>query len=65
VRAVVLGCAVAGADGGGGLWCPEPIMKAACMHVWDPHQAMWRCSVIRSNKLYFFIEKHYYSNGPY
>jgi hypothetical protein len=36
VRAVVLRCAVARADGVGGLWWLEPMMEAVCMHVWAP-----------------------------
>jgi hypothetical protein len=34
--AMVLWCAVAGADGGGGLRWLESIVKAVCMHVWAP-----------------------------
>jgi hypothetical protein len=34
MRAVMLRCVVARADGGGGLWWSEPMMEAACMHVW-------------------------------
>jgi hypothetical protein len=37
VSAAVLRCAVARAIGGCGLWWPEPMMEAACMHVWAPH----------------------------
>jgi hypothetical protein len=33
-RATVLRFAVAGADGGGGLRWLEPMVEAACMHVW-------------------------------
>jgi hypothetical protein len=36
VSAAALWCAVGRGDGGGGLWWPEPMMEAACMHVWDP-----------------------------
>jgi hypothetical protein len=33
---------VGGADGGGGLQCPEPIVEVACMHVWVTCRAlMW------------------------
>jgi hypothetical protein len=40
--ATVLRCAVGGADGGSGLWWPEPMMEVACMHVWAPHRTvMW------------------------
>jgi hypothetical protein len=40
VRAAVLWCAVARADGGGGLWWPEPMMDATCMHLWAPRRAV-------------------------
>jgi hypothetical protein len=36
VRAVVLRCAMVGADGGGGLQWSKPMMEAACMHLWAP-----------------------------
>jgi hypothetical protein len=36
MQAVVLRCAVDRAGGGGGLWWPEPMMEAMCMHVWSP-----------------------------
>jgi hypothetical protein len=45
VRVVVLWCAVAGADGGGGLWWPEPKMEVACMHVWAPRRAVMQTAV--------------------
>jgi hypothetical protein len=32
--AAVLRCVVTRADDGGGLWCPELVMEATCMHVW-------------------------------
>jgi hypothetical protein len=40
VRAGVLRCAVPRADDGGGLWWSEPMLEAACMHVWAPHRAV-------------------------
>jgi hypothetical protein len=46
VRVVVLWCAVAGADGGGGLWWPEPKMEVACMHVWAPRRAVMQTAVL-------------------
>jgi hypothetical protein len=42
VRAIVLQCAVAEADGGGGLRWLELMLEAVCMPVWAPCQAlMW------------------------
>jgi hypothetical protein len=32
--AAVLRCVVTRVDDGGGLWCPELVMEATCMHVW-------------------------------
>jgi hypothetical protein len=39
VWAAVLRCAVARADGEGGLRWPEPMVEAACMHVWAPRSS--------------------------
>jgi hypothetical protein len=47
VRAAVLQCVVARADGEGGLWWPEPMMNAACMHVWAPRRAIVLCHQIQ------------------
>jgi hypothetical protein len=47
-RAMVLRCAVAEADGGGGLCWLEPMVEAACMHVWAPCRALvWAMVVHR------------------
>jgi hypothetical protein len=46
MRATVLQCAVAGADGGGGLRWSEPMMEVVYMHVWAPHQALVRAMVL-------------------
>jgi hypothetical protein len=60
MRVAVVWCAVAEADAGGGLRWLEPMMEAVCMHVWSPCRALScrrRCSIIRSDELYFFILK--------
>jgi hypothetical protein len=60
MRAVVLRCAVARANGGGGLLWLEPMMEAVCICMCGPHikqSCGQRCSIIRSNELYFFILK--------
>jgi hypothetical protein len=41
-----LQCAVVEADGGGGLWWPEPMMEMVCIHVWSPHSADVRTVVL-------------------
>jgi hypothetical protein len=46
VQAVVLRCVVARADGGGGLWWPEPMMEAACMYVWASRLAIIRMAMV-------------------
>jgi hypothetical protein len=46
VRPAVLRCVVVGADGEGGLWWPESMMEAACMHVWAPRRAVVRTAVL-------------------
>jgi hypothetical protein len=40
MRATVLRCAVAGADGGGGMRWLEPMVEVVCMHVWAPCLAL-------------------------
>jgi hypothetical protein len=57
--AAALWCAVAGANGAGGVWWLELMMEAACMHVWAhvKQSCRRRCSIIISNKLYFFFKK--------
>jgi hypothetical protein len=47
VREAVLRCAVAGTNGGSGLWWPEPMMEAACMHVWVPRRSVMHTMVLR------------------
>jgi hypothetical protein len=37
---------MAGAGDGGGLWWPELMMEAACMHVWAPHRAVMRTAIL-------------------
>jgi hypothetical protein len=40
VRVMMLRCVVARADGGGGLRWLEPMLEAACMHVWAPCRSL-------------------------
>jgi hypothetical protein len=48
VRVTVLRCAVAGADGGGGLRWLQPMVEAVCMLVWAPCRALvWVVVVCR------------------
>jgi hypothetical protein len=68
-QAMVLRCVVAGADGGGGLRWPEPMVEAACMHVWAHVElscVMW-CSVIRPGEVrcncISLFKENYYSDG--
>jgi hypothetical protein len=62
---VVLRCAVAGTDGGGGMWWPESIVEAPRMHVWVSHQAVVQTAVLchQIQQVIFIYLKNYYSNG--
>jgi hypothetical protein len=37
---------IAEADSGGGLWWPEPMMEASCIHVWASRRAVVRMAVL-------------------
>jgi hypothetical protein len=54
VQAVVLRCVVTRADDRGGLWWPETMIEATCMHVWT-HIEHFAIDVTSSSDLVNYI----------